>query len=76
MSLRRAMLVTAGFGTRLAPLTDLLPKPAVPVGNHPTAFYALDHLARAGIREVVLNTHHLARELEAEIRATAMRRRC
>lgn len=71
MSLRRAMLVTAGFGTRLAPLTDVLPKPAVPVGNRPTAFYGLDHLARMGIREVVLNTHHLARELEAEVRATA-----
>jgi NDP-sugar pyrophosphorylase family protein len=71
MSLLRAMLVTAGFGTRLAPLTDLLPKPAVPVGNRPAAFYALDHLARAGIREVVLNTHHLARELETAVRATA-----
>lgn len=71
MSLARAMLVTAGFGTRLAPLTDLLPKPAVPVGNRPVAFYALDHLARMGIREVVLNTHHLARELEVAVRATA-----
>lgn len=69
--LQRAMLVTAGFGTRLAPLTDLLPKPAVPVGNRPTAFYALDHLARAGVREVVLNTHHLARELEDAVRASA-----
>jgi mannose-1-phosphate guanylyltransferase len=71
MSLQRAMLVTAGFGTRLAPLTDLLPKPAVPVGNRPIGFYCLDHLARAGITEVVLNTHHLARELEASLRATA-----
>lgn len=69
--LQRAMLVTAGFGTRLAPLTDLLPKPAVPVGNRPTAFYGLDVLARAGIREVVLNTHHLARELEQAVREVA-----
>lgn len=69
--LRRAMLVTAGFGTRLAPLTDLLPKPAVPIGNRPVAWYGLDVLARAGIREVVLNTHHLARELEREVRACA-----
>lgn len=67
----RAMLVTAGFGTRLAPLTDLLPKPAVPVGNRPVAFYGLDLLARAGIRDVVLNTHHLARELEESLRAVA-----
>lgn len=65
------MLVTAGFGTRLSPFTDLLPKPAVPVGNRPVAYYALDHLARAGVREVVLNTHHLASQLEAAVRATA-----
>jgi NDP-sugar pyrophosphorylase family protein len=69
--LQRAMLVTAGFGTRLAPMTDLLPKPAVPVGNRPVAYYGLDVLARAGIREVVLNTHHLAHELEEAVREVA-----
>jgi mannose-1-phosphate guanylyltransferase len=67
----RAMLVTAGFGTRLAPLTDRLPKPAVPVANQPTAWFALDHLRRAGICEFVLNTHHLARELEDALSASA-----
>jgi NDP-sugar pyrophosphorylase family protein len=65
------MLVTAGFGTRLAPLTDLLPKPAVPVANRPAAWFAIDHLYRAGIRDFVLNTHHLAAELERSIRAAA-----
>jgi NDP-sugar pyrophosphorylase family protein len=65
------MLVTAGFGTRLAPLTDLLPKPAVPVANRPAAWFALDHLQRAGIRDFVLNTHHLAAELESSVRAAA-----
>ena len=65
------MLVTAGLGTRLAPLTDLLPKPAVPVCNRPIAWYALDHLRRAGVREFVLNTHHLAPQLEAAMRVAA-----
>lgn len=60
----RGMLVAAGFGTRLSPLTDELPKPAVPVGNRPLATYALEHLAAAGIADVVVNTHHLAVELE------------
>lgn len=69
----RAMLITAGFGTRLAPLTDLLPKPAVPIANHPVAWFALDHLARAGITDVVLNTHHLAAALEQSLRAAAPR---
>jgi NDP-sugar pyrophosphorylase family protein len=67
----RAMLVTAGFGTRLSPLTDLLPKPAVPIGNRPAAFFALDHLFRAGIRDFVLNTHHLADRLQEAMRAVA-----
>ncbi|HKU37335.1 MAG TPA: NDP-sugar synthase [Polyangiales bacterium] len=63
----RAMLITAGFGTRLAPLTDLLPKPAVPVANRPLAWFALDHLYRSGVRDLVLNTHHLAPALEREV---------
>lgn len=67
----RAMLVTAGYGTRLSPLTDFLPKPAVPVTNRPLAWFALDHLYRAGLREVSLNTHHLAVELEREIQRWA-----
>jgi mannose-1-phosphate guanylyltransferase len=67
----RAMLVTAGFGTRLAPLTDLLPKAAVPVANRPVAAFAIDHLHRAGVRDFVLNTHHLPGELERAVRAAA-----
>ena len=63
----RGMLVAAGFGTRLAPLTNELPKPAVPVANRPVAAFALEALARAGIRDVVVNTHHLAAELEHEL---------
>lgn len=63
----RGMLVAAGFGTRLAPLTDELPKPAVPVANRPVAAFALEALARAGVRDVVVNTHHLAVDLEWEL---------
>jgi mannose-1-phosphate guanylyltransferase len=59
----RAMLVAAGFGTRLDPLTRELPKPALPVANRPIAWFACDHLARSGFSELVVNTHHLAREL-------------
>ena len=59
------MLVAAGLGTRLEPLTLELPKPAVPVGNRPAGWFGMDHLARAGFRELVVNTHHLAAELRA-----------
>jgi NDP-sugar pyrophosphorylase family protein len=61
------MLVAAGFGTRLDPLTRELPKPALPVGNRPIAWYALDHLARSGFRDVVVNTHHLGARLESTL---------
>lgn len=63
----RGMVFAAGFGTRLRPLTDYLPKPVVPVGNRPLAWFALDHLARSGVDEVVLNTHHLGERIRAEL---------
>jgi len=67
----RAMIVAAGRGTRLAPLTDWLPKPAVPVRGLPLIAYQLALLAHHGVREVVVNTHHLAERLES-----AARRHC
>ncbi|MFT5357225.1 MAG: mannose-1-phosphate guanylyltransferase [Polyangiales bacterium] len=59
----RAMIFAAGKGTRLSPLTDERPKPGVPFCNRPLMCEALDVLARAGITEVVANTHHLGGEL-------------
>jgi mannose-1-phosphate guanylyltransferase len=61
------MLVAAGLGTRLSPLTQELPKPAVLVANRPAAWFGMDHLARAGFTELVVNTHHLERELRAAL---------
>ena len=53
----QAMLLAAGLGTRLKPLTDLRPKPVAPVANRPLGAFAMDHLARAGVRSIVANTH-------------------
>jgi mannose-1-phosphate guanylyltransferase len=61
------MLVAAGLGSRLDPLTRELPKPALPLGNRPVAWFALDHLQRCGVRDVVVNTHHLAERLRAQL---------
>lgn len=55
----RAMVLAAGLGTRLRPLTLERPKPVVPYGQRPLACVALDALAAVGVREVVMNTHHL-----------------
>lgn len=53
-------VLCAGFGTRLRPLTEVIPKPLLPFLNTPIVTYALDHLAKAGIAKVGINLHHLA----------------
>lgn len=55
----RAMIMAAGKGTRLSPLTDLMPKPMVPIVNRPALHHILSLLARHGLPEVVINLHHL-----------------
>jgi len=55
-----ALLFAAGFGTRMAPLTDTLPKPLIPVAGRPLIDHALDLTRQAGITRVAANTHYLA----------------
>jgi MurNAc alpha-1-phosphate uridylyltransferase len=55
----RAMILAAGRGERLRPLTDETPKPLVEVGGKPLIEYHLEALSRAGFREVVINQGHL-----------------
>jgi NDP-sugar pyrophosphorylase family protein len=57
------MIVAAGLGTRLRPLSELRPKPALPVRGLPLVAYHLALLARHGVREVVINVHHLPERL-------------
>ncbi len=64
----RAMVLAAGLGTRLRPLTNTIPKPLVPVANRPLLEYTFALLADAGIREAIVNTHHLAEVLEQGLR--------
>jgi len=53
------MLLTAGLGERMRPLTERLPKPAIPVLGRPIAMQLVSWLGRAGVERVVCNTHHL-----------------
>ena len=55
----RVMVMAAGKGTRLRPVTDLLPKPMAPVANRPVLYHILRLLKRHGFGEVVLNLHHM-----------------
>ena len=58
------MVLAAGKGTRLAPLTDKTPKPLLPVDGKPLIFHLLTQLQQAGVNEVVINTHHLGEQIE------------
>ena len=55
----RAMILTAGLGTRLRPITDRYAKPAVPFLNVPLLCYPLELMRELGAKRLVLNTHHL-----------------
>jgi NDP-sugar pyrophosphorylase family protein len=65
--IHRAMVLAAGRGTRLAPLTDRLPKPLLPVGGRPLLVHILEFLRAGGIDQVVINLHHLGHLIEQEI---------
>src|SRR5258708_9427222 len=60
----KAMVLCAGFGTRPRPLTDKVPKPLVPLCGLPLLQYNLAILRGAGVRDLVVNTHHLGVEME------------
>ncbi len=60
----KAMILAAGFGTRLRPLTDTIPKPLLPVGGTPLIVWNLLLLRAAGIREVMINLHYLGSMIE------------
>jgi len=56
---KKAFVLGAGLGTRLRPLTDVLPKPLIPVINRPLITWAFDALLQGGAKEFIVNTHHL-----------------
>lgn len=60
----KAMILAAGLGARLRPLTDVLPKPLLPIAGRPLLVWNLLLLRRCGVTEVMINLHHLGHLIE------------
>ena len=63
----KTMILAAGRGERMRPLTDHTPKPLLPVAGKPLIVWHLERIARAGLREVVINHAHLGAQIEAAL---------
>jgi MurNAc alpha-1-phosphate uridylyltransferase len=61
------MVLAAGLGTRMKPLTDNIPKPLVAVAGKPLLDHVLDRLAEAGVETAVVNIHHLGEMIEKHV---------
>ncbi len=64
---RAVMVLAAGFGERMRPLTERMPKPLIPVAGKPLLDHVLDRLAAAGVERAVVNVHYLADQIERHL---------
>ena len=67
----KAFLLAAGLGTRLRPITDQIPKCMLPIDGQPMLDIWLDAFDRAGVDEVLVNTHHLPEVVSQHVKQRA-----
>lgn len=64
---RRAMLLAAGLGKRMMPVTETMPKPMVRISGRPLIDYGLSALENAGVETAVVNVHYMAEQIESHL---------
>ena len=64
----KGMILAAGYGTRLRPITNTIPKPMVPLCNRPLIAWAIESYHSAGVRDLIVNVHHLPEILTRYLR--------
>ncbi len=69
--IRSAMILAAGRGERMRPLSDTMPKPLLPVAGRSMLDRTMDRLAGHGVRNVVINVHHLGEQIAAHVGSRA-----
>lgn len=69
--IKTAMVLAAGLGTRMRPLTDRVPKPLITLGGRLLLDHVLDRLAAAGVERAAVNVHHFADQIEAHLKTRA-----
>ena len=70
---RTAMVLAAGYGARMRPLTTTMPKPLVKLAGRTLIDHVLDRLAEAGVETAIVNVHYLPEQIEAHMRGRAAR---
>lgn len=65
----QAMILAAGFGTRLKPYTDFKPKPLFPILNKPLLLLTIERLRKSGFNKIIVNCHHLREQIAEAISA-------
>ena len=64
MQIKKAMILAAGYGKRMLPLTETTPKPLLKIGQKNLLERSIELLIKIGIKEIVLNSYHLSNEIE------------
>lgn len=66
-NITRAMIMAAGFGTRMRPLTNKIPKPLVKVQGRALIDHVMDRLVEAGVKTIVVNIHYMGDQIKAHV---------